>query len=340
MRAVRYWLYGLCMMVLAMVMLGGATRLTDSGLSITEWQPVMGAVPPLSDADWQEAFAKYRQTSEYVRVNSGMSLDEFKSIFWWEWAHRFFGRLIGVLLVLPWLAFAALGRIPAALHRRLTVMLLLGGLQGGIGWYMVASGLVDRVDVSHYRLALHLTMAALILGYILWVALGLRDRSDLVQVLPLERHDGLTAGLLALLLLVQIGLGALVAGLHAGLSHNTWPLIDGAFVPDGLWLLQPAWSNLFENVLTVQFDHRMLAYLIAIVALLHGFLLLRKSAGEVRLSGQVLLLLIFAQIALGIATLLLVVPFGLALAHQGLAFVVFGAAVWHLHLTLRALAAG
>jgi cytochrome c oxidase assembly protein subunit 15 len=339
MRAVRLWLYGLCLMVLAMVMLGGATRLTDSGLSISEWQPIMGALPPLGDADWQDVFQKYQQTSEYARVNSGMSLDEFKSIFWWEWAHRFLGRLIGLLLVLPWLAFTLLGRIPASLHKQLLVMLLLGGMQGGLGWFMVKSGLVDRVDVSHYRLALHLLAAAVILGYILWVALGLRDQQDLTQVLPLEPRDGLTAGLLVGLLLVQIGLGALVAGLHAGLSHNTWPLMDGALIPDGLGLMQPAWINLFENVMTVQFDHRMVAYLIAGVALAHAFLLLRKSAGEVRLSGQVMLALLLVQIGLGIATLLLVVPLPLALAHQGLAFVTYAAAVWHLQLTLRARAA-
>lgn len=339
MRAVRVWLYILCLMVLAMVILGGATRLTDSGLSITEWQPIMGILPPLGEADWQDLFAKYRQTPEYARVNSGMSLDQFRTIFWWEWSHRFFGRLIGFALVLPWLAFTLMGRLSVILHKRLFIMLLLGGLQGAIGWFMVRSGLVDRVDVSHYRLALHLMAAALILGYILWVALDLAATDPGASVLPVERHDALLAGAIALLLFVQIGLGALVAGMHAGLSHNTWPLMDGAFFPDGLWLLSPWWLNLFENVLTVQFDHRLLAYAIGALVLLHGFVLLRKSAGAVKASGILLLVLVFAQIALGVVTLLLVVPFGLALAHQGLAFVTFAAAIWHLHLVSQARAA-
>lgn len=340
MRAVRLWLYVLCLLILAMVMLGGITRLTDSGLSITEWQPLLGALPPLSDAAWQDVFGKYQQIPEYRDVNAGMSLDEFKAIFWWEWSHRFFGRLIGVALVLPWLVFTFLGRIPATLHRQLAIMLLLGGLQGALGWYMVASGLVDRVDVSHYRLALHLMMAALILGYILWVALGLDEERNYTLILPLEPHDRLTAGAIAAMLFLQIGLGALVAGMHAGLSHNTWPLMDGAFIPDGLWLMRPTLVNLFENALTVQFDHRMMAYLIGFVAALHVFLLIRKSDGTLRTSALLLLLAVAAQIGLGISVLLLHVPLSLALAHQGLAFVAFAAALWHFHLVDRALRTG
>jgi cytochrome c oxidase assembly protein subunit 15 len=336
MSAVRIWLFGLCLMILFMVLLGGATRLTDSGLSITEWQPLLGAIPPLNDADWHSLFEKYRQIPEYDRVNKGMSLEAFKAIFWWEWAHRFFGRLIGVMLVLPWLLFWLAGRIPSSLQPKLLVMLLLGGLQGFLGWYMVKSGLVDRIDVSHYRLAVHLMMAALILGYILWIAHSLQDEYFFELIVPLEERDVFSAGALAVLTFVQIGLGALVAGLHAGLSYNTWPLMDEAFIPEGLFSMTPALVNLFENVMTVQFNHRMMAYLIGALVLLHGFLVIRKSAGVVRSSGVMLLLAVGMQIALGIATLLLLVPFSLALAHQGLAFITFMLAMRHFYLVRRA----
>ena len=332
MRGVQIWLYFLCLMVFAMVLLGGATRLTDSGLSITEWRPLIGMIPPLSDADWQSVFQKYQLIPEYAQVNDGMTLEGFKRIFWWEWSHRALGRLIGLALVLPWIAFTLMGSIPKSLQPKLIIMLLLGGLQGFLGWYMVKSGLVDRIDVSQYRLAVHLLMAGLIFGFILWVALDLQSSGHFELVLPLVSRDVVMAGVLAALLLAQIGLGALVAGLHAGLSHNTWPLMDGDFIPDGLFLLDPMILNLFENVLTVQFNHRMLAYLIVLVALLHGFLVIRKSQGLIRASAIMVLVTLMFQVALGIAVLLLVVPFSLALAHQALAFITFAAAVRHLYL--------
>ena len=332
MSGVRIWLYGLCLMVFAMVLLGGATRLTDSGLSITEWRPLIGMIPPLSDLDWQSVFQKYQQIPEYSRVNEGMSLADFKRIFWWEWSHRLLGRLIGLALVLPWLVFTLLGKIPKALQPKLLIMLLLGGLQGFLGWYMVKSGLVDRVDVSQYRLAVHLLMAALIFWFILWVALDLEGHRSFQLVLPLVSRDVWMAGGLAVLLLAQIGLGALVAGLHAGLSHNTWPLMDGDFIPDGLWLLEPLAVNLFENVMTVQFNHRMLAYGVLALALVHGFLVIRKSEGLIKSSAFMVLLALSFQVALGIAVLLLVVPLSLALAHQGLAFITFALAVRHFYL--------
>ncbi len=332
MRGVQLWLYGLCLMVFAMVVLGGATRLTDSGLSITEWRPLVGMIPPWSELDWQSVFLKYQQIPEYAQVNEGMSLDQFKRIFWWEWSHRALGRLIGIALVLPWIIFTLMGSIPKTLQPKLMVMLLLGGLQGFLGWYMVKSGLVDRIDVSQYRLAVHLLMAGLIFGFILWVALDLIPARDFQLILPLETRDIVLAGVLVGLLLAQIGLGALVAGLHAGLSHNTWPLMDGDFIPDGLFLLEPMIINLFENVITVQFNHRMLAYVIVLVAMVHGFLLIQKSDGIIRSSAIIVLSTLAFQVVLGIAVLLLVVPFSLALAHQALAFVVFAAAVRHLYL--------
>jgi heme a synthase len=332
MSSVRIWLYGLCLMVFAMVLLGGATRLTDSGLSITEWRPLIGMIPPLSDLDWQSVFQKYQQIPEYSRVNEGMSLGEFKRIFWWEWSHRLLGRLIGIVLVVPWLVFTLMGKIPKKLQPKLLAMLLLGGLQGFLGWYMVKSGLVDRVDVSQYRLAIHLLMAALIFWFILWVALDLKGERRFQLAMPVNSRDVWMAGGLAALLLAQIGLGALVAGLHAGLSHNTWPLMDGDFIPDGLWLLDPPIINLFENIMTVQFNHRMLAYVIVLLAALHGFMIIRKSEGLLRSSTMMVLLVLFLQIVLGITVLLLVVPFSLALAHQALAFIAFAMAIRHFYL--------
>lgn len=336
MSSVRIWLYGLCLMVFAMVLLGGATRLTDSGLSITEWRPLIGMIPPLSDLDWQSVFQKYQQIPEYSRVNEGMSLDEFKRIFWWEWSHRLLGRLIGIVLVVPWLVFTLMGKIPKKLQPKLLAMLLLGGLQGFLGWYMVKSGLVDRVDVSQYRLAIHLLMAALIFWFILWVALDLKGERRFQLAVPVISRDVWMAGALAALLLAQIGLGALVAGLHAGLSHNTWPLMDGDFIPDGLWLLDPLIINLFENIMTVQFNHRMLAYVIVLLAALHGFMIIRKSEGLLRSSTMLVLLVLFLQIVLGITVLLLVVPFSLALAHQALAFIAFAMAIRHFYLVKAA----
>ncbi len=332
MRGVQMWLYILCLMVFAMVLLGGATRLTDSGLSITEWRPMVGMIPPLSDLDWQGVFLKYQQIPEYAQVNADMNLDQFKRIFWWEWSHRALGRLIGIALVLPWIIFSLMGAIPKNLQPKLIIMLLLGGLQGFLGWYMVKSGLVDRIDVSQYRLAIHLLMAGLIFGFILWVALDLTPVRNFQLVLPLEKRDVVMAGVMVGLLLAQIGLGALVAGLHAGLSHNTWPLMDGDFIPDGLFLLDPMIVNAFENVLTVQFNHRMLAYIIVLVALVQGFLVIRKSDGIIRSSAIMVLLALLFQVALGIAVLLLVVPFSLALAHQALAFIALAIAVRHLYL--------
>ncbi|MCP4933126.1 MAG: heme A synthase [bacterium] len=287
---------------------------------------------PFCALDWQGVFQKYQQIPEYAQINAGMSLDQFKRIFWWEWSHRALGRLIGIALVLPWIVFSLMGAIPKSLQLKLIVMLLLGGLQGVLGWYMVKSGLVDRVDVSQYRLAVQLLMAGFIFGFILWVALDLTPARNFQLVLPLETRDVVMAGALVGLLLAQIGLGALVAGLHAGLSHNTWPFMDGDFIPGGLFLLDPMIVNLFENVLTVQFNHRMLAYVILLLAFVHGFLVIRKSDGIIKSSAIIVLFTLLFQVVLGIAVLLLVVPFSLAFAHQALAFIALAAAVRHLYL--------
>ena len=321
---VKAWLIAVAALIFCMVIVGGATRLTDSGLSITEWRPLLGAIPPLTDAHWLEAFQKYQQIPEYHLVNSGMTLDEFKFIYWWEWSHRFLGRVIGLAFFLPFAYFAVTGALTWATALRCGVLFVLGGLQGALGWYMVASGLVDRVDVSQYRLAAHLTLATFIYGAILWVAFGLGGSRHAPR-----RGREWAALLIAGLILLQVAAGGFVAGLDAGFGYNTWPLMDGAFIPRGLLAADPWWRNLFENALTVQFDHRMLAYLIAIVV--------AWQASCVRSSASLLLLAaVLGQIALGIWTLLWVVPLWLGLAHQGGALLVLAAALWNLHSQIAA----
>lgn len=331
--AVAIWLWLVAALVLVMIGVGGATRLTGSGLSITEWQPIMGAIPPLSDADWSTAFDKYRQIPQYQRVNKGMSLAAFKSIFWWEWGHRFLGRVIGLVFALPLAWFWWRGAINARLGQQLLGLLALGGLQGAMGWYMVMSGLTERVDVSQYRLAAHLGLAILLLGALVWIALDLQRRPTRgVRLDTLSASQRRTAGWLTALVFVQILLGALVAGLKAGLTYNTWPLMDGKLIPNDLWMLSPWYLNAFENITAVQFNHRMMAYLVLIFAAWHAWSLQRVADdGWMTGSAWTLLLALLAQAALGIWTLLAVVPLHLGIVHQLGAAIVFATAVWHLH---------
>jgi cytochrome c oxidase assembly protein subunit 15 len=328
---IRAWLWTLAGLVLAMILLGGATRLTDSGLSITEWQPLVGAIPPLSEAQWMEAFEKYKAIPEYRLVNRTMSLAEFKVIYWWEWAHRFLGRVIGVVLVVPFLALAAARRMERPLAKSLLLVLALGALQAALGWYMVQSGLVERIDVSQYRLAAHLTLAALIYAAIIWLALGIglpRRR--------LKTREAAMAGSILVLVFLQLGLGGLVAGLDAGLSHNTFPLIDGRLIPKGLLVMEPWWRNFFENPLTVQFVHRSMAYVLALAMLLHAIGLTRSGRdGGREISGWVLVFAVAAQITLGAWALLAGVPLSLGLLHQAGALLVLTGAIVHLHLVAR-----
>lgn len=329
---VRLWLVAVAVLIFAMIVLGGATRLTDSGLSITEWRPLLGAIPPFSDADWRAAFDKYKEIPEYALVNRGMSLDDFKIIYWWEWTHRFLGRFIGLAFALPLLFFWITGRIGGRLGGGLLGILMLGALQGGIGWYMVQSGLADRVDVSHYRLALHLSVAFLILGLLVWTALSLGP-PDATKPRTTSQQSRLLAAAIAGLLLVQVVLGAFVAGLKAGRVYNTWPLMDGRLVPEGLATLEPWHLNLGENITTVQFNHRMVAYAIVALALLHAWGLWRARAIEA--SAVTLVAAVLAQTGLGIWTLLAGAPLALGLLHQAGAAALFVAAIWHLHRTSR-----
>lgn len=326
-RAVRLWLIGVAALIFLMVLVGGATRLTESGLSIVEWQPVTGTLPPLSEAAWQVEFKKYQAIPQYQQINRGMSLADFKTIYWWEWTHRFMGRLIGAAFLLPFLWFLWRGWIGPGLRWRLWAILGLGAVQGAVGWWMVASGLSERTSVSQYRLAFHLTLACAIYAAILWTAQRLVPR----PIALISRRAVATASILVVLVLAQIYLGALVAGLRAGLIYNTWPLIDGAILPKAasVFFHQPWWRNFFENALAVQFNHRLMAYAIIIVALLHLVDTWRTPyrpgfAGAVALFAVVTL-----QAVLGIVTLLYQVPLSLALAHQGMAMVVLTVAVLH-----------
>ncbi len=330
-QAVRLWLLVVALMVIAMILVGGATRMTDSGLSITEWKPIHGAIPPLSAAEWQEEFDKYRQIPEYQLVNKGMSLDDFKVIFWWEWGHRQLGRLIGVAFALPLLGFWVAGMVPRRMKPLLLGLLALGGLQGAIGWWMVASGLVDRVDVSQYRLAVHLTMAFLILAGLVWALELARGRTRE----PATAAVRWMAGLILAAVFAQVFLGGLVAGLRAGWAYNTWPLLDGALVPQGLLIQSPWWINLFENPKTVQFDHRLIAYVLLALVVFHAVQTARvlpsKALPESRAARRAALLvaLVVGQAAIGIAALVTVVPLSLGLAHQLGAVAVLWAATVH-----------
>ncbi|MCQ8781472.1 COX15/CtaA family protein [Mangrovibrevibacter kandeliae] len=325
--AIRLWLYIVAAVIVALVLVGGATRLTESGLSITEWKPVHGVIPPLSDDEWQDEFTRYQQIPQYQALNADMNLDGFKTIYWWEWTHRLLARGVGVVFALPLLFFWVSGRIEPFLKPRLLGILLLGGLQGAVGWWMVASGLVARTEVSQYRLAIHLTLACLIFTATLWVARGLAPHAD--DRTP-SRHSAKVGALLTLLALCQIYLGGLVAGLRAGLTFNTWPLMDGQLVPAGLFVMSPWWRNLFENVMTVQFVHRCGAYLLLTVAVLHAVAAWAQAPGSTHARrATVLALLVAGQASLGITTLLLQVPIGWALLHQAGALLVLGFAVAH-----------
>jgi cytochrome c oxidase assembly protein subunit 15 len=333
-RALRIWLGSIAFLIVAMILVGGATRLTDSGLSITEWQPILGAIPPLSDADWQEAFEAYKQIPEYSQINRGMSLEAFKSIYWWEWAHRFLGRFIGLVFFVPFVCFWAAGYIPRTLMPRLIGLFVLGGLQGALGWYMVKSGLVDRVDVSQYRLAAHFGVAVLIFGYTLWLILGLGREAGANPA----RSSAATvaAGLVLGLVFVQMLAGALVAGIDGGLGFNTWPLMNGAFIPRGLGEASPWYLNLFENPLAVQFNHRMLGYAVVVVTILQAVWLgMRDPRAPYVGSAATLAVLAVLQATLGVWTLLLAVPIELGLAHQAGAILVFAAALYQFWLALH-----
>ena len=330
-RAIALWLLACCAVIFGMIILGGVTRLTGSGLSMVEWAPIMGILPPLNQAEWQEAFLLYQQYPEYQLKNFHMSVDDFKSIFWFEYGHRLLGRSIGIIFLLPFLYFLFRGKIEKALTPKLIFMFVLGGLQGLMGWYMVKSGLVNDPHVSQYRLTAHLGLAVLIYAYMFWVALGLlHPKLNDSMIRPdtenkIRRLSSIIIGIVIITLLS----GGFVAGTRAGFAFNTFPLMDGKLIPDGLFEQSPLWRNFFENIVTVQFDHRVLATLLFIVIpvfwLKTGKIQLQPLANTGR---HLLLAALFLQITLGISTLLLVVPVALAAAHQAGAIVLLTAALF------------
>jgi heme a synthase len=327
-RAVRLWLLAIAALMVATLVVGGATRLTESGLSIVEWRPVTGVVPPLDEPAWRAEFEKYKAIPQYRERNAGMSLSEFRTIYWWEWTHRMLARLIGAAFLLPFLWFLWRGWVEPQLRARLWTIFALGASLGAIGWWMVASGLADRVSVSQYRLAFHLTLACVIFALVVWTAQGLVPKK------PVAVPRRIRAGALALLALVtvQIYLGALVAGLRAGLIYDTWPLIDGSLIPDSsrLFFHAPLWRNFFENTLTVQFDHRLAAYALWLLAVLHAVDVARTTrGGPVLTAALALACAVTLQATLGIVTLIHQTPLALALMHQAMAIVVLTIAVVH-----------
>lgn len=330
-RAVSVWLFICAGMVFAMAIIGAITRLTESGLSMTEWRPLIGALPPTSEAEWNRVFDLYRETPEYRFVNAGMTLEEFKTIFFWEWLHRLWGRLIGLVFAVPFIVLWVSGTIRrAGRGRQLTWtlfgLLVLGGLQGLMGWVMVQSGLVDRPSVSHYRLAAHLGLAFLIFGLLIWVALSVRD-GDRVQNAPesIRRHGWIALALTAATVLW----GAMVAGLNAGLAYNSFPLMNGSVLPSEALALTPAWLNAFDNTAMVQFIHRWLAVVTAIVVL--GLAFRAGQLPSCRSLASLLGIAVIVQVGLGITTLLLEVPITVATFHQAGALVVTGVLVALLH---------
>ena len=328
--AISNWLFGVAVLVFLMVVVGGITRLTESGLSITEWKPVTGAIPPLTQADWQQAFALYKQTPEYLEINgpAGMTLAQFKFIFFWEWLHRLLGRLIGVAFALPLLWFAAKRAIPQGYGWKLTGLLVLGGLQGLLGWYMVMSGLVDRTDVSHFRLSAHLLLAFAIMGALVWVALDLRQLHRTGE----DRPARLTTPALATLaiLFVQLLFGAWVAGLNAGPVANDWPAMQGRFFPDGIDWSNGALFALTHDPYLIHFVHRWWAW-VTVVALVIFARRIRSLEGG-RPASIAIHSAFGTQIILGITTVLTGVAIWLAVLHQAVGALVVASTAWGAHI--------
>jgi len=327
-RPVRIWLYVMAAFVLLMVVVGGITRLTESGLSITSWKPISGTIPPLNDAQWQAEFDAYKTIPQYTVNNATMTLDEFKGIFFWEYLHRLLGRVLGFLFAIPFVIFLIQKRFTPQLAWPLFGLFILGGFQGVLGWWMVSSGLTELTSVSQYRLAAHLCAACLLFMALVYVPRSLQPGRNLAGS---RTHDFRWISLLLVLIFLQIGAGAFVAGLDAGMGYNTWPLMDGAIIPNGLGAMQPFWRNLFENNLTVQFIHRGIAYGIVVYL---AVLLWRQSrrGGFAGVHKWLLILsaMVLLQVVLGISTLLTSVQIDLAVAHQALAFLLAGTVVLYL----------
>lgn len=327
-RRVAIWLLLCCTLVFAMVVLGGVTRLTGSGLSMVDWRPIMGVLPPMSETEWSKTFALYRTSPEFQKINYTMDVHAFKTIFWYEYLHRMLGRVIGLAFLIPFLFFSARGYIRGHEWPKYLLMFVLGGMQGVLGWYMVKSGLVDNPHVSQYRLTAHLVAAFMIYAYMFWVAMSLLFRN-----IDGVRHHwyAKTLGLTTLVTITVIS-GGFVAGLKAGLVYNTFPLMGGQLMPPGLFALDPAWRNIFENLVTVQFNHRVLAIITFFVVVTYWYFGRRHAFPPRAKTGlNILLVLAIAQVTLGISTLVLHVPVPLAATHQATALLLFTAALYLCH---------
>ena len=324
---VRVWLVAVALLVFAMVLIGGATRLTESGLSITQWKPVTGIIPPLDAADWQAEFDRYKQIPQFAQLNPDMTLEGFKTIFWWEWGHRLLARIVGAAFILPGLWFWMRGRFKGALGREVAVATGLLALEPIVGWWMVSSGLSERTEVAQQRLALHLLIAAATFGALVYAAVGLGQRARA----PAPRGFVASAAAFAALIWLQLGVGALVAGLRAGLIYETWPMMGLRFLPAEAF---GSPGSPLDDPATAQFDHRMIAYALVAFALLQAAAALRSAPPALARRAALLAGVATVQVGLGVATLLFAVPIALALAHQATALVLFGLAVWHWRATL------
>lgn len=330
---VALWLLTIVLMVFFMVIVGGATRLTESGLSIVTWKPITGIFPPLSNADWLAEFSSYKESPQYKIENLGMSLEAFKGIFWWEWGHRLLGRLIGFVFLIPMLWFWVKNQIPQGYKPRLILLFILGGAQGLLGWYMVKSGLIDEPAVSHYRLTAHLSLALVILAYALWLALDLLKPipAKTTKTLKILTHVTMTV------LILQIIMGGLVAGLKAGFIFNTWPLMGDSFIPDHLLGYDPWYRSFIDSAVTTQFDHRIGAYILVVMG---GILFWKSRSHEVskpvKTAAAIAAATIFGQAILGILALVNEVPVGLGTAHQGGGALTLVSLIYLMHLQRRA----
>ncbi len=332
-KPIAVWLLVCCALVFAMIVVGGVTRLTDSGLSIVEWQPIVGTMPPITQNDWEILLEKYRATPQYQKINKGMSIDEFKGIFWWEYFHRLLGRLIGLVFFVPFVYFLIKKRVDRTLGIKLTGIFVLGGMQGFMGWYMVMSGLVNDPHVSQYRLTAHLGLAIIIFAAMFWVALDILSQriDDIDKNQKIQSLRRFSATLTALIFIMILS-GGFVAGIRAGFAYNTFPLMNGHFIPPEIFMLEPWYRNFFDNMATVQFDHRLIAWILAFLVPLFWWQSKKCNlSASTRLACNLFLLMLVIQISLGISTLLYVVPIPLAASHQGGAVLLLAASLWVTH---------
>lgn len=335
-KSIVLWLISVCAVIFTLVIVGGVTRLTESGLSMVEWKPLLGWIPPMNEGQWLEVFEKYKAYPQYQKVNTGMSLSEFKYIFFWEYFHRVLGRLVGMVFFIPYIYFLIRKTIPSGLNKKLLVAFALGGAQGLLGWFMVKSGLVDDTKVSHYRLAAHLSLAFFLFSYLVWIIQDLvfaKSKTAPKDIKP-KRHlllKRFNMGLIVLIAL-QIIYGAFTAGLRAGYGYNTFPKMGATWIPAGFFYLEPTWLNFFQNNPSVQFIHRTLGWLVLFGVMVFWFLIRGyKIKGRSLLAGQLLAVMVMVQFLLGVFTLIKVIPIGLAVTHQAGALVLLSLSLFSLH---------